>query len=120
MKRITLSTNRVAVYLNSTLNTKRYKKGSQVNIRTIIRLLISENTDREKKKVFLNQLIDVSSDETLVEIFSKIKNHKQLLRGLVDEIKEDLFNGIWEQKEKEFEEFFKKIQRRKDIIGGIE
>jgi hypothetical protein len=120
MKRIILSTNRVASCLNNTLKTKHYNKGSLVNVRTLLRVLISDDTSRESKKVFLNQLIDVSSEQTLVEIFSKIKNHTDLLRSLVDEVKQDLVSGEWDRKEREFEENFQKIQRRKDIIGGIE
>jgi hypothetical protein len=118
MKKIALSSNRAATYINKELKTN-YTKGSVINIRTIIKLLLSDTTGRESKKVFLSEIIDVSNEDDLRAIFNVSKRRAKELKKLVDEVNDELLSGVWERQEREFEENYQKIIRRKDIIDNI-
>jgi hypothetical protein len=118
MKIIKLSSNRVASFLNTALATEKYSKGTGVHFSVLIKLIVSSDTPTESKKAFLCEFVDVADRNDLRYLL--VEQDIDEFKSLIYEINDEMLSGEWKTKEKEFEENYQKIRRRKDIIGGID
>jgi hypothetical protein len=113
-----ISSHRVAYHLNKLTNSTHYTKGSLVECRVIINILLSDQ-DRETKKVFFNEILDMCHSMQGFYDFFENPILKEEIKSIVKELKKELESGEAQEKEREFEELYAKIQHRKRIIGDI-
>jgi hypothetical protein len=112
-----ISSNRVAYHLNQIHETKKYTKGEWVKCLDIANILITD-IDKELKKVFFNEILDMCDDPDIHKFFVE-HNKNEDIKELVEELKTEIESGDAERKEKEFDELHAKIEHRRKIIGDI-